>query len=157
MHTHIRIHIHTRIHIQAHTHANTRIHAHVTSTHSHIQTHIHTHIQLHKHTQIHTHIKTYTYPRIYTHTHAHSQNPARRQRCIFTPPSLLFPLFLLYFPHFHSNRPEGKGAYFGTFGKWQNMKASNSYDKRPLTKGEQPVALVCFLSVCGESQKRPIY
>ena len=33
-------------------------------------------------------------------------------------------------PSTPSNRPEGKGAYFGTFGKWQNMKDTDHYDKK---------------------------
>eukprot|EP00960_Hanusia_phi_P072283 767747-Hanusia_phi.AAC.2 len=29
---------------------------------------------------------------------------------------------------------EGKGAYFGTFGKFENMKTSDEYDKRPVRR-----------------------
>ena len=43
-------------------------------------------------------------------------------------------------PSTPSNRPEGKGAYFGTFGKWQNMKDTNAYDKRT---GKVPSYLMC--------------
>lgn len=49
-------------------------------------------------------------------------------------------------PSTPSNRPEGKGAYFGTFGKWQNMKDSNSYDKRAMKKGEGQLAPKNFLT-----------
>ena len=48
----------------------------------------------------------------------------------------------------HSQRPQGKGAYYGTFSKWENKKTTDSYDKRPLTKGEQTFApVVCVFVV----------
>jgi len=49
-------------------------------------------------------------------------------------------------PSHPPQRPQGKGAYYGTFSKWENKKTTDSYDKRPLTKGEQTFAPKNFLT-----------
>jgi len=51
----------------------------------------------------------------------------KKQRQIVTAP---------FKPSTPSQHMEGKGAYFGTFGKFENMKTSDEYDKRPVKKGE---------------------